>query len=65
MGYEERAWGPSAGRKPDGANEDRVIAPACSLPPEGHAKGSLRLPADKAVELEIVDSMSRKRWDSF
>ncbi len=49
---------PSVARKLDGAKEARVIALACSKPPEGHAKWSLRLLADKAVELEIVDSVS-------
>ena len=45
-------------RKLDGAKEARLIALACSKPPKGHAKWSLRLLADQAVELEIVDSVS-------
>lgn len=49
---------PSVERKLDGAKEARVIALACSEPPQGYAKWSLRLLADKAVELEIVDSVS-------
>jgi transposase len=36
----------------------KITALACSDPPEGHAKWSLRLLADKAVELEYVDSIS-------
>ncbi len=48
---------PSVLRKLDGAKEARVIALACSEPPEGRARWSLRLLAEKAVELEIVDSV--------
>ena len=44
--------------KIDGEKEAKVIAIACSKPPEGRAKWTLRLIADKAVELEIVDSLS-------
>lgn len=36
----------------------KITALACSDPPEGHAKWSLRLLADKVVELEYVDSIS-------
>jgi hypothetical protein len=35
-----------------------VTALACSDPPEGHAQWSLRLLADKMVELEYVDEIS-------
>jgi Homeodomain-like domain len=42
-------------RKLDGEQEGRLVALACSEPPEGHARWSLRLLADKLVELEIVD----------
>jgi transposase len=34
-----------------------ITALACSDPPEGHARWSLRLLADKLVELEIVESI--------
>ncbi|MCK5923414.1 MAG: helix-turn-helix domain-containing protein [Methylococcales bacterium] len=51
---------PSVARKLDGAQEARVIALACSTPPEGFAKWSLRLLANKAVELKIVDSISHE-----
>ena len=44
----------------DGAKEARLIALACSEPPEGHATWSLRLLADKAVELQIVDAVSHE-----
>jgi hypothetical protein len=42
-------------RKLDGEQEARLIALACSQPPEGQARWSLRLLADKLVELEIVE----------
>lgn len=45
-------------RKLDGAAEARLIALSCSSPPEGRARWDLKLLADKAVELEIVDSIS-------
>lgn len=44
--------------KLDGEKEAKIIAIACSKPPEGRAKWTLRLIAEKAVELEIVDSLS-------
>jgi transposase len=45
-------------RKLDGEQEARLIALACSEPPEGHSRWSLRLLADKLVELEVVDDVS-------
>jgi transposase len=42
-------------RKLDGEQEAHLVALACSEPPEGRARWSLRLLADKLVELEIVD----------
>jgi hypothetical protein len=42
-------------RKLDGEQEARLIALACSEPPEGRARWSLRLLAEKLVELEIVE----------
>lgn len=45
-------------RKADGEFEAKLVALACSKPPEGHSQWSLRLLADKAVELEFVDSVS-------
>jgi hypothetical protein len=38
----------------DGKAQAKLTALACSAPPEGHARWSLRLLADKVVELEIV-----------
>jgi transposase len=45
-------------RKLDGEQEARLLALACSEPPEGQARWSLRLLADKLVELEVVDDLS-------
>jgi len=45
-------------RKLDGEQEAQLIAVACSEPPEGQARWSLRLLADKLVELEVVESLS-------
>lgn len=41
-----------------GEQEARLIALACSAPPEGQARWSLRLLADKLVELAVVDDVS-------
>ena len=45
-------------RKLDGAQEARLIAVACGKPPAGRSRWTLRLLADKLVELEIVESIS-------
>ena len=45
-------------RKLDGAQEARLIAVACSPPPQGRKRWTLRLLADKVVELDIVDTVS-------
>lgn len=45
-------------RKLDGAQEAYLIALACGAPPEGRASWTLRLLADRLVELEVVDSIS-------
>jgi Homeodomain-like domain len=42
----------------DGQAEARLIALACSRPPAGRARWTLRLLADKLVELEIGDTVS-------
>jgi len=44
-------------RKLDGDQEAKLISIACSAPPEGRARWSLRLLADKMVELEYVDDI--------
>jgi transposase len=49
-------------RKPilDGEGEARLIALRCSEPPQGYSRWTLRLLADKAVELEIADPISHE-----
>jgi transposase len=42
----------------DGEKEARLIALACSQPPKGRARWTLRLLEDKVVELNIVDRAS-------
>ena len=42
----------------DGAFEARLIALACSDTPEGHRRWTVRLLADKAVELKFAPSVS-------
>jgi len=45
-------------KKADGEFEAKLIAVCCGNPPEGFAKWSLRLLADKMVELQYIDSIS-------
>ena len=45
-------------RKADGEVEAHLITLCCSEPPQGYARWSLRLLADKLVELKYVDSIS-------
>ena len=45
-------------RKLDGAQEAQLLAVACSAPPEGSVRWTLKLLADKLVELDIVDTIS-------
>jgi putative transposase len=42
----------------DGLQRAKITALACSDPPAGYERWSLRLLADKAVELELVESIS-------
>ena len=44
----------------DGAAEARLIALACSEPPDGRAGWTLRLLADRLVELEVVEAVSHE-----
>jgi transposase len=44
--------------KLDGEQEAHLLALACSQPPEGRARWSLRLLADKLVEVEVVEEVS-------
>jgi transposase len=45
-------------RKLDGVQEAHLVALACSPAPKGRNRWSLRLLADKLVELEVVDDVS-------
>jgi len=47
-------------RKVDGDFEAHLVALSCSDPPEGFARWSLRLLADKVVELNYIDSISHE-----
>jgi transposase len=47
-------------RSLDGRAEAHLIALACSEPPRGRNRWSLRLLADKAVELGIVEKLSHE-----
>src|SRR5580704_2835662 len=49
---------PSRERTLDGKAEARLIALACSEPPQGRVRWTLRLLADKLVEFEIMDTVS-------
>jgi hypothetical protein len=47
-------------RKLDGDGEARLVALACSPAPEGRARWTLRLLADKLVELEVVETINKE-----
>ena len=53
---------PRSGQPPKfkGKAAAKITAIACSTPPAGQAKWSLRLLADRVVELKIVDSISHQ-----
>ena len=53
---------PRTGQPPKfkGKAAAKITAIACSTPPTGQAKWSLRLLADRAVELKIVDTISHQ-----
>jgi transposase len=53
---------PRPGRPPKltGRDEAKLAVIACSEPPEGRARWSVRLLTDKLIELGIVDSISRE-----
>src|SRR3954471_18943128 len=47
-------------RKLDGEQEAKLVALACSEPPEGKQRWTLRLLAERMVELEIVPELSHE-----
>jgi hypothetical protein len=42
----------------DGEQEARLVALACSTPPQGYKRWTLRLLADRLVELQVVETIS-------
>ena len=55
---ERRSSSQNYTKKMDGELEAKLVTLCCSEPPEGYARWSLRLLADKLVELNYVDSIS-------
>ncbi len=51
---------PTYMRKADGVFEARLVALSCGEPPEGYAQWSLRLLADRVVELGYIDTVSHE-----
>lgn len=49
---------PPGRTKLNGEDEARLVQVACSEPPDGRQRWTLRLLADKLVELEVADSIS-------
>ena len=49
---------PPVAPKLDGKSESQIIALACSEPPKGYSRWTVRLLRDKAVELGFVDELS-------
>ena len=47
-------------RKLDGRQEARLLALACSKPPAGKKRWTLRLLADEMVELDVAESLSHE-----
>ena len=45
-------------KKADGDFDAHIVALSCSKPPEGFSRWSLRLLADRAVELKYIDNIS-------
>ncbi len=57
LGRKQRAT-PAVEKIFDGVKEAKLIALACSQPPDGHARWTLRLLESKVVELGIVEHAS-------
>jgi len=56
--YRKQRMTPPVPAKVDGDVEAHIIALCCSQPPEGYSRWSVRLLADKCVELGYVDAVS-------
>lgn len=48
------------GKVLDGAAEARLVQLACSEAPDGHEKWTMQMLADRLVELEVVETVSRE-----
>ena len=46
--------------KLDGEQEARIVALVCSSPPQGYARWSLRLLADRVLQLKIIETISHE-----
>jgi len=51
---------PGAPKKFTGRQKAKITAIACSQPPEGRNRWTLRLIADRVVELKMIDSISHQ-----
>lgn len=60
VALEKRKPNRTYARKADGDVEAHLVALSCSKPPRGQARWTLRLLADKMVELHYVDSISHE-----
>ena len=47
-------------RKLDGAQEAQLVTLACSAPPAGHARWTLRLLGARLVQLDVVDTIAHE-----
>lgn len=56
--YRKQRMTPPVPAKVNGELEAHIIALCCSQPPEGYSQWSVRLLADKSIELGYVDSIS-------
>ncbi len=59
LARKKREVGPKP-RKFTGEEEARLVALACSEPPEGHARWSVRLLAERLVVLEVFEAVGRE-----
>ena len=50
----------SRSKRLDGAAEARLVKLACSAPPDGYDRWSMQMLADRLIELEFVESVSRE-----
>jgi transposase len=51
---------PGAAERLDEAQKQRIMAMVCSAPPEGHARWSIRLVAEQAVQRKLVPRVGRE-----